>query len=143
MESLAINHAFMDGNKRVASVLPNCFQTKNRIIGTSGEGGRRADPSITERGRDGAARRGRRQDSLAPDIKNGRVKTGPGGAEPRNNLGSARSLTHGFGHPFFHFLGGNVFGVRGDRPHVAEGIDDGAGAVAVELILDGADELGA
>src|SRR5262245_57103268 len=38
-------------------------------------------------------------------------------------------------------VGRQVFLVRRDRPHVAERIDDGARAIAVELVLDGADEL--
>jgi hypothetical protein len=35
-----------------------------------------------------------------------------------------------------HFIGRNIFDVRRDVPLVAEWIDDRAGAVAVELILD-------
>src|SRR5262245_7812384 len=38
-------------------------------------------------------------------------------------------------------LGRDVFLVRGDRPDVAEGIDDRARAVAVELVLQRPDEL--
>src|SRR5664279_2269954 len=33
-----------------------------------------------------------------------------------------------------HFLGWNILDVRGERPHVAEWIDERAGAIAVELV---------
>lgn len=47
-----------------------------------------------------------------------------------------------FLHAFFHVFGGDVFDVGGDAPEVSEGVLDEAGAVAVELVLDGLEEFG-
>ena len=41
------------------------------------------------------------------------------------------------GHATVHLFGRHVLDVRGDRPHVAERIDERAAAVAVELVDDG------
>src|SRR5665213_2593107 len=65
----------------------------------------------------------------------------PSGRFHSNSLLPVGSVTHCFGHAVFHFLGGNVFDVRGDRPYLAERVTDGGNAVAVELVFYGADEL--
>ena len=44
-----------------------------------------------------------------------------------------RRLRH-LGHALPHFFGRDIFDVGGDRPHVAERIDDGAAAISIELI---------
>jgi hypothetical protein len=46
-------------------------------------------------------------------------------------------------HASHHLLRFDIYDVGGDRPSVAEGVDDVAVAVAVELVLCGPLELGA
>src|ERR671919_2387264 len=49
---------------------------------------------------------------------------------------TSAALLHGFVGPSLQLVGRQVFLVRRDVPDMAEGILDGAGPVAVELVLD-------
>src|SRR5262245_4145519 len=45
-------------------------------------------------------------------------------------------VLHGRSRAALELFGGDVFDVRGERPNVAERVDERAGAVAVELVLE-------
>src|ERR1041384_3957059 len=78
----------------------------------------------------------RNEDYLAKKILRPRPSARREWEQPALFLCRGSVLLHiRFGTPG-HFIGGNILDVRRDVPLVAEWIDDRAGAVAVELVLD-------